>query len=393
LIGTSSWASNVLTASYVVNSISSSYVSGSISIITNLTASTISASGVIIANSFTGSFSGSISTAISASYALTASYAPTNTNITASWSTNALTSSYISPLFISQSAASYGFGTGGGSGAGFPYTGSAVISGSLNISGSQTITDNLTVNGNISASSFTGSLLGSSSFATSASYSLTASYALNGGSGGGGSGFPFTGSAVITGSLIVTGSVNASSFTGSLLGNSTNGIPVGGLTGQYLIKSSNTDYDAVWATNESSQPIQTISYVADGTTNIFIVSSSYHDVNQLMVNINGIIQTPLRHYYINSSSFYDSVVLDQTPVSNSIVEIRTLQSSTTLSTVGYATTGSNTYYGTQTIQNNYLVLTQVSSSLNFANDAAAGAAGVPLGGIYRNGYLIQIRLS
>ena len=54
-----------------------SYVSGSTSIITSITASNISASGVIIASSFTGSFSGSIGNAVnatSASYALTSSF-------------------------------------------------------------------------------------------------------------------------------------------------------------------------------------------------------------------------------------------------------------------------------------------------------------------------------
>jgi hypothetical protein len=39
-----------------------------------------------------------------------------------------------------------------------------------------------------------------------------------------------------------------------------------------------------------------------------------------------------------------------------------------------------------------LVLNQVSSSLNFANDTAAAAGGIPLGGIYRNGNVIQIRI-
>ena len=58
---------------------SSSYVSGSTSIIANLTASTISASGAIIASSFTGSFSGSITNAISSSYALTSSVATSET--------------------------------------------------------------------------------------------------------------------------------------------------------------------------------------------------------------------------------------------------------------------------------------------------------------------------
>ena len=38
------------------------------------------------------------------------------------------------------------------------------------------------------------------------------------------------------------------------------------------------------------------------------------------------------------------------------------------------------------------VLTHVSQSLNFANDATAAAGGVPLGGLYRNGNVIQIRI-
>jgi hypothetical protein len=38
------------------------------------------------------------------------------------------------------------------------------------------------------------------------------------------------------------------------------------------------------------------------------------------------------------------------------------------------------------------VLTQVSQSLNFADDTAAAAGGVPLGGLYRNGNFIAIRI-
>jgi hypothetical protein len=58
----------------------------------------------------------------------------------------------------------------GGSGAGFPYTGNAVISGSLLVSGS-----GITVTGSLSSANITGSLRGTASFAT------TASHALNGG--------------------------------------------------------------------------------------------------------------------------------------------------------------------------------------------------------------------
>jgi len=41
----------------------------------------------------------------------------------------------------------------------------------------------------------------------------------------------------------------------------------------------------------------------------------------------------------------------------------------------------------------YVVLTTVSQSLNFANDTAAAAGGIPLGGLYRNGSFIMIRMS
>jgi uncharacterized delta-60 repeat protein len=42
--------------------------------------------------------------------------------------------------------------------------------------------------------------------------------------------------------------------------------------------------------------------------------------------------------------------------------------------------------------NGFTVLPQVSASLNFANDTAAASGGVPLGGLYRSGSFIQIRL-
>ena len=72
----------------------------------------------------------------------------------------------------------------------------------------------------------------------------------------------------------------------------------------------------------------------------------------------------------------------------------------------FAKTGSaNTFYGNQivtgslnvsgsshTIQNGYVILQQVSQSLNFVDDTAAEIGGVPLGGLYRNGNFIVIRI-
>ena len=104
-----------------------------------LTANT--ASYVVLAQS-ASYWSGSITNAASASYALTASYAA-NVPETASYALNALTASYA---------------LNAGAGAGFPYSGSAIITGSLLVSGS----------------GITGSLEGTASYAISASYATYA---------------------------------------------------------------------------------------------------------------------------------------------------------------------------------------------------------------------------
>jgi hypothetical protein len=169
-------------------------------------------SGNIFATSFTGSLLGTASwtnnavtssyilQAVSASYAATSSYAP-------SYVLNSTTASMLSPYTLNSATSS---GT--------------VLSSSY----AQTSSLAYKVSG-----SMTGSLLG------------TSSYALNGGvtqivagtnvtisptnglgavtinSSGGGASFPYTGSAVITGSLIVTGSITSTiGFSGSHFGTS-----------------------------------------------------------------------------------------------------------------------------------------------------------------------------
>ena len=56
-------------------------------------------------------------------------------------------------------------------------------------------------------------------------------------------------------------------------------------------------------------------------------------------------------------------------------------------------TGSAKLNGSLTTTQGYITLTQVSQSLNFQDDAAAATGGVPLGGLYRNGNFIVIRLA
>ena len=116
-----------------------------------------------------------------------------------------------------------GSATSGGSGAGFPFSGSAQITGSLGVTGSISVTGSYL----LTSGSFTGSLVDNVSptttnvppvrhviSITSASYAALVTkdpntlYVISGSAitGSAGSPFPFTGNAVITGSLIVTGS-------------------------------------------------------------------------------------------------------------------------------------------------------------------------------------------
>ena len=283
--------------------------------------------------------------------------------ITSSWALIAVsasisyTSSYISPTFISESAASSGFGSGGGSGAGFPYTGSADISGSLNLSGSQIITNNLTVNGYISASSFTGSLLGSSSFATSASYSLTASYALNGGSGGGGGG----GSSYL---------INTSSLITAALTSSTQQFVSNGVQSNYNlneISKSATDI-LVFVDGVAQRPTSSYSvisesvllfntipssgsnveiryfssalivsfatsslgaeyYTGNNSSSLFLLTNQYvyHDYD-VIVSLDGLIQKPTIDYTVISGSYLN---FSTPPPQSTDLEVRYLVVTTT----------------------------------------------------------------
>ena len=83
-------------------------------------------------------------------------------------------------------------------------------------------------------------------------------------------------------------------------------------------------------------------YVANGISSSYSLSSSLNTVNSLLISVNGILQTPSLHYYINSSSLYDSVVLDEAPKSGSIIEIRKIQYASPYSTLtsSFSTTAS-----------------------------------------------------
>lgn len=113
---------------------------------------------VVATGSFSGSLVGALTgTASFATTALSASYAG-NVPVTASYALTALSSSY-------AVTASFALNAGGGTGVGFPFTGSAQVTGSMGITGSLNVTAGVTA-----------SLQGTASFAVSSSRAITASF-------------------------------------------------------------------------------------------------------------------------------------------------------------------------------------------------------------------------
>ena len=110
---------------------------------------------VIASGAFSGTLTG---TASFATTALSASYA-SNVPVTASYATSALSSSY-------AVTASYALNAGGGTGVGFPFTGSAQVTGSMGITGSLAVSGSLRIGTtyNQNALLVTGSTFTSGSF-------------------------------------------------------------------------------------------------------------------------------------------------------------------------------------------------------------------------------------
>jgi hypothetical protein len=142
--------------------------------------------------------------------------------------------------------------------------------------------------------------------------------------------FPFTGSAIISGSLRVTGSLNT--------------------TGSFIVTTTGTEFQ-----------------VLPGGTIIGNTSTDLHSVTGSLKVLGSI-----------TGSLFGTASLAQTAsfVLNAV-------------SASFATTASYL----NPITNGYIVLTQVSASLNFVDDTAAAAGGVPLGGLYRNGNFILVRIS
>jgi hypothetical protein len=161
-------------------------------------------------------------------------------------------------------------GSGGGTGSGFPFTGSGYVSGSIIITGS------------LYAYNITSSLYGTSSWAITASSAITASYA-------------------ISSSYSISSSYADSSSYALSASYADNGIPVGGNTNYILAKNSPTDYDTVWIPSPTGPAGQgeftfTSSYFSGSLSSSVTCSSEYsfwhlHTNNNLNVLITSSVES------------------------------------------------------------------------------------------------------
>jgi len=175
----------------------------------------------------------------------------------------------------------------GGTGNGFPFTGSGYVTGSLIVTGS------------ISSYNITSSLYGTASWAISASRSITASYTVSS-SYSNTSSYSISSSYALSSSYANSSSYSFSSSFATSASYANNGIPTGGTTNYVLAKNSPTDYDTVWIPSPSGPAGQgefsfTSSYFS-GSTSSITCSSDYsfwhlHTLNNLNIYISSSVDS------------------------------------------------------------------------------------------------------
>ena len=170
-----------------------------------------------------------------------------------------------------------------------------------------------------------------------------------------------SGSQGITGSLTVTEGI-----TGSLEGIAT--------TASFVVTAQTASYVVT---------AQTASYVVNAQTASYVETAQTASFVELAQTASYVVTAQTASYVVTAqtASFVDALNISGTGP--------------------FALTGSNSFFGNQTITGSITVsgsnITHVfpviSASLDFADDTAAAAGGVPLGGLYRTGNVIQIRIN
>lgn len=164
-----------------------------------------------------------------------------------------------------------------------------------------------------------------------------------------------------------------------------------------LYASSSVSGNTITLFSDGSGSFQTISHsvaVDTGSTlTLYSESGSQATITGSLV-VSGDITAEQFHTEIQSASIvYTS---GSTKFGDSLDDNHAFTGS--LQTSGsFAVSGSSVLEATGSnslkVEAGYVVLTEVSESLNFVSDASASQAGVPLGGLYRNGNVVYIRLT
>jgi hypothetical protein len=326
--------------------------------------------------SFTGSFTGSLrGTSSYATTALTASYA-SNVPVTASYALTANSASYaLTASYIS----------GSGAGVGFPFSGSAIITGSLYVS-SSFISGSFKGDG----SQITGLTAGGKIHTQSTAASTwTVSHNL-------GVQYPNVTVYNASNEIILPQTITATDSNTLVLtfGASVSGYAVAGIGGIINVQGRTTQQYFTAATTWS---------FAHNLGDKYVSIQAFDDAFEMMIpsTIRLVDYTSSVLLFESASSGYAVATIGgDLPAISSSYAGYTLQvassapySASWVAVPNVTVTNAVTASYLNPITNSFIILSQVSSSLNFVDDTAAAAGGVPLGGLYRNGNFILIRLS
>jgi hypothetical protein len=267
-----------------------------------------------------------------------------------------------------------------------------VKSGSVWINSKQ-LTGSYGLTGSLQATSFTGSLFGTSSQAVSASFAtfaISASFApgftTNMSQSVAATTWSFTHNLNTINPIVqVYDLTNSQIIPNQIVGmnNSTAEIRFDYAQAGYAVASNG---GGLYVTGSTSTLVQTSANVTWSFTHN--LNNKYNTYEVYDSNDTVIIPSGIRAVGDNNAEIYFA-----TPqTGRAVAQFSGINGAPNATSASYAVTATSASY-LSPITNSFVVLTQVSQSLNFANDAAAATGGVPLGGLYRSGNFILIRLS
>ena len=130
---------------------------------------------------------------------------------------------------------------------------------------------------------------------------------------------------------------------------------------------------------------------AEHAYNIYISGSTFHTGS---FDVKG---TSSADYFSSTQGNISPLTSSYSRSSSYSISSSHATTAVTSTTSSHALSGTGSFAGnlsgTLTSNSGYITLTHVSKSLHYDTDTAAGSGGVPLGGLYRSGSLIKIRMS